>query len=183
MADLERLAVGEHGEQLLAVDLPDVVRIDQKAGVAPHEIVCMQRLLQTAERPVFGVHRVHGVVGQLMPAHLDVEDVIGGLLHQAICVVDDDRATGRGFDHPDGLLQLHRQPLVGDGLDDVVQRVHLVGLDGELHHGGDEDQHGAAVMPAHLHGGLHAAEIGQHDVHEHDVEGLALIQEVQRILV
>ena len=65
-------------------------------------------------------------------------------------------------------------------LDDEIQRIHLVALDGELRHVGDENQHGIGVDFAHDARHFQPVQLIHADIHKHDVVVLGAADEIQR---
>lgn len=81
----------------------------------------------------------------------------------------DDDGVHLGADAGERLFHLHFKILIADGLDDIVEGVYRVPLDGELRHVGDEDEQYLFIELAQLFGGGHAVEQRQLDIHEHHV--------------
>ena len=127
----------------------------------------------------------HGVVGQLVAAHLDVEDVRGVHAHEAVPGLKGDQvaaAGAHGLEHP---FELEGKDRVLHRLDDEVEGADLVAADGVLRHVGHENDLRADAAAAQLVGGVHAVHLGHLYVQKDDVmaAGGSRVQELRAVRV
>lgn len=180
-------AAGDAGGQaeFIARYARDVAQIYKAVVVAPHEPVGGAQLLlqffKSAARLMTAPPRM---INQVMADDLDVPYVFGGKIFQLALVVQTQFDLAVEIHVPEHVFELHGEVVVADGLDHEIGGVDLVALDGELRHVGDEDERHGIVHVAQLAGGLHAVDVGQHNVEQHDVEILVVDrQKIQPVVV
>ena len=75
------------------------------------------------------------------------------------------------------LFEFQGEIVVAHRLDQKADRVHLIALQGVLYQAGDENNRYVFVVPAQLHGGVHAVFPGHLDVQEHHrVDGFVVLK-------
>lgn len=151
------------------IHLGHIGQVHQAPVAAPAEMVGRQLLLRLLHCPTQGKLPLVGVIVQDMVLNLHIVDV-SGLQHlDAACQRQDDALSLPALRPADGLGQLHGEHVVVHRLQQEVQRVHLVAVDGILGHLGDEYQHRLFVHLSDVSGCFHAVHIRHGDVQQDDV--------------
>lgn len=132
-------------------------------------MVGRQLLLRLLHCPTQGKLPLVGVVMQDMVLNLHIVDVPGLQHLDAACQRQDDALPLPALRPADGLGQLHGEHVIVHRLQQEVQRVHLVAVDGVLSHLGDEHQHRLLVHLPDAPGRFHAVHIRHGDVQQDDV--------------
>lgn len=166
--------------QVVAARAGDVAQVDHERAVAHDELLGVELLGDVRKPPAHVVDALGRVVDEVVVKDLHIHDVVGGEADDAVRRLEGEHGAGGVFQPGDGLVQHIVDGELVRGLDDEVQRVHLVALDGELGHVRHENQHGIGVDFAHDARDLQPVELVHADVHEHDVEVLRAADEVQR---
>ena len=81
----------------------------------------------------------------------------------------------------DGLLQLHGEIEVSDGLHEEIHRIHLVTGDGVARHVRDENQRALRIERAQLLRRLDPVHLGHLDVHEDDVAAGVVLDKIEAV--
>ena len=142
----------------------DVLQVDQIALVAAGEMVLCQLLFGAGEAGPDRKLPFCSVIPEQPVTGLQIIDVVGGEhLHSAACQLQNDLPAPAALHSLDGPGELGAELVVIHRLEHIVQRIHLIALDGVLRHVGHEHQHGVpvhgpylfrraeAVQPRHLH--------------------------------
>ncbi len=161
-----------------------MLQVHQVSLIAPGKALPLQRLLHLLEGGGGRVYAGAGVEHQLPPQPLDVENGVDLQLHRA--PPDGHGDTGvLFFLH---ILQRPPQPLgkgkVAHRLQDVVQGVHRIALDGVLGQVGDKDNDHLRVLFPDIARRRHAVHEGHLHVHQDQVEpGLVPLHQVLAVAV